>query len=87
MTFLLNFKVTSKILAAEKVFSVMVKKKDRKRSSCIRITKVWCNKHGMVTGAEFCTNMLAASTEFADQWSQFPILDIIITVLRHSAMF
>ena len=80
-----NFQVTSKILAAEKVISVMVKKKDRKRSSCIRITKVWCNKHGMVTGAEFCTNMLAASTEFADQLRQFPILDIVITGLRHGA--
>lgn len=37
---LLNFQVTSKILAAEKVISVMVKKIDEKKSSSIRITKV-----------------------------------------------
>ena len=63
----------------------MVKKKDRKRSSCIRLTKVWCNKHGTVTGAEFCTNMLAASTEFTDQWRQYPILDIVLAGLRHGS--
>ena len=85
MSSLLKFQVTSKILAAEKVFAVMVKKKDRKRSSCIRMTKVWCNKHGMVTGAEFSNNMLAASTEFADQWRQYPILDIVLTGLRHGS--
>ena len=37
---LLNIQVTSKILAAEKVFAIMVKKTDKKKSSCIRTTKV-----------------------------------------------
>ena len=37
---LLNIQVTSKILAAEKVFAMMVKKTDKKKSSCIRTTKV-----------------------------------------------
>lgn len=39
------FKVIEKIMAAEKVFNVMMKKKDKKTSSSIRITKVkeFCN--------------------------------------------
>ena len=49
------------------------------------MAKVWCNKHGMVTGAEFSNHMLAASTEFADQWRQYPILDIVLTGLRHGS--
>lgn len=36
----------------------------------------------MVTGAEFCTSMVAASTELTDQWRQYPILDIILAGLR-----
>ena len=46
------------------------------------ILKVWCNKHGMVTGAEFCTSTVAASSELTDQWRQYPILDIILAGLR-----
>ena len=46
------------------------------------VLQVWCNKHGMVTGAEFCTSMVAASTELPDQWRQYPILNIILAGLR-----
>ena len=36
----------------------------------------------MVTGAEFSTNMVAATTELTDQWRQYPMLNIILTGLR-----
>ena len=39
----------------------------------------------MVTGAEFSNNMVAASTELREQWRNYPILEIILTGLRHES--
>ena len=44
--------------------------------------QVWCNKRGVVTGAEFSSSMVAASTEWSAQWSRYPIMDIVLAGLR-----
>ena len=73
--------VCSKIAAADSVLATFTSRGDT-ASPVVRVTRVWHNTHGAVTGADFSSCHAAAATELAAAWRQYEIFDVVIAGLR-----
>ena len=73
--------VCAKIAAADSVLAAFTSRGDT-ASPVVRVTRVWHNAHGAVTGAHFSSCHAAAATELAAAWRQYEVFEVVIAGLR-----
>ena len=73
--------VCAKIAAADSVLAAFTSRADT-ASPVVRVTRVWHNAHGAVTGAHFSSCHAAAATELAAAWRQYEVFEVVLAGLR-----